>query len=254
MRPGGPQLFFLPPDDLTMPTGKAGFRERFDIAIATTKGHSTKASRELVDALSAIGVTTLVLHDFDKDGLKIMHTLKNDTRRYMFKNKPLVKEIGLRLEQAKKMGLVGERVTYKRIKNPAAYLRQVGATEEEVEFLAKTSREGLRVELNQMTNPQFLAFVEEQLLLAGVKKAVPDEGTLKAEYEAAYRRARIEARLAEAKEERYRKEAAISAEVAKMEVPMPDGLGKLVTDTVDGKRTPWNAALEGIVRKSLPKA
>jgi hypothetical protein len=39
-----------------------------------------------------------------------------------------------------------------------------------------------------------------------------------------------------------------------MEVPVPDGLGKLVADAVDGKRTPWNAAIEGIVRKSLPKA
>jgi hypothetical protein len=48
-----------------------------------------------------------------------------------------------------------------------------------------------------------------------------------------------------------RREAEIAAEVAKMEVPMPDGLGKLIADAVEGKRTPWNGALELLVRKHL---
>jgi DNA topoisomerase VI subunit B len=62
--------------------------ERYDLALATTKGMSTTAARRLVSALSEAGVTVLVLHDFDKAGLTIAHTLKTDTRRFKFPSPP----------------------------------------------------------------------------------------------------------------------------------------------------------------------
>ena len=73
----------------------AAIAARFDVAIMSTKGMSVTAARQLVEQLSERGVTILVLHDFDKSGFSILHTLQSDTRRYQFKVKPNVVDIGL---------------------------------------------------------------------------------------------------------------------------------------------------------------
>jgi hypothetical protein len=73
--------------------------ERRDIAIMSTKGMSVTASRELVEQLCAAHeVPLLVLHDFDKSGFSIVGTLQRDTRRYSFRSKFEVIDLGLRLE------------------------------------------------------------------------------------------------------------------------------------------------------------
>jgi hypothetical protein len=74
--------------------------ERYDLAIMSTKGLSVTASRMLVDRLCAAhDVPLLVLHDFDKSGFSILGTLRRDTRRYAFRNRIDVVDLGLRLEE-----------------------------------------------------------------------------------------------------------------------------------------------------------
>src|SRR5262249_51674116 len=86
--------------------------DRWDVAIFSTKGMSVTAARRLVEKLSEHDVTILVLHDFDKSGLSILHTLRTDTRRYKFKTAPKVIDIGLRLQDARRMMLESEEVRY----------------------------------------------------------------------------------------------------------------------------------------------
>ena len=75
--------------------------ERFDIAIMSTKGISVTASRRLADELcSRYDIPLFVLHDFDKSGLTILKTLKQDTRRYAFSNAIEVIDLGLRLDDS----------------------------------------------------------------------------------------------------------------------------------------------------------
>src|SRR5262249_48145449 len=107
---------------------KANLASRFDIAIMSTKGMSVTACRTLVEFLSEQGVTILVLRDFDKAGFSIVHTLCSDTRRYTFRTKPNVIDLGLRLEQALSMRLESELVVYKQTVDPRIRLRQCGAT------------------------------------------------------------------------------------------------------------------------------
>jgi hypothetical protein len=57
-------------------------------------------------------VTVLVLHDFDKSGLSILHTLRSNTRRYKYRKRPKVIDLGLSLKDVTALGLIGERVTY----------------------------------------------------------------------------------------------------------------------------------------------
>ena len=122
-----------------------------------------------------------MLHDFDKSGFTIAGTLQRDTRRYSFENAIEVVDLGLRLGDID--GLLTESV-YNRGSDYAvrSNLIENGATEEEVEFLLRR-----RVELNAMTSPQLIEFIERKLRAVGVAKIVPDQETL----EKAYRRTRL---------------------------------------------------------------
>jgi Protein of unknown function C-terminus (DUF2399) len=110
--------------------------DRFDVGICSTKGMSVTAMRQLIEHLSEAGVTTFVLHDFDKSGFSILHTLHSDTRRYRFRTSPLVVDLGLRLEDVREMGLDSEPVEYDGKVDPRVNLRESGATEAECEFPA----------------------------------------------------------------------------------------------------------------------
>jgi hypothetical protein len=79
-------------------------------------------------------------------------------------------------------------------------LRTNGASEEEIAFMFSDFdrlRSTRRVELNAMTSPQFIAFVERKLRDNGIAKIVPDQDSL-AEVYAGLERGR---RLQEAVEE-----------------------------------------------------
>ncbi|MGO9056943.1 MAG: DUF2399 domain-containing protein [Candidatus Binataceae bacterium] len=175
---------------------RAGISERFDIAIFSSKGMPTTATRQLVDALSQAGVTILIAHDFDISGLGIAYTLSHDTRRYTFKVDPHVIDLGLRLADVEAMNLQSEPVQYEQIKDPRAKFRDwdhdYDTTDAELAFLVQRhvtrgSWTGKRVELNAMTSDQFIAWLERKLIDAGVEKVVPDEETLVA----AWRRASL---------------------------------------------------------------
>jgi DNA topoisomerase VI subunit B len=214
----------------------ARIQQRFDLALMSTKGMSVTAARQLVERLSGEGVTVLVLHDFDKSGLSILHTLRSDTRRYRYQKKPKVVDLGLRLGDVNALRLMGERVTYATKADPRQNLRRSGATEEECRFLVSGGRpgrwEGRRVELNEMTSPQFVALLEHKLGEAGVVKVVPDGEALAAAYRLQVRRARLQKAIDEAMR-------GLDDEVA----AVPRDLRKKLVGMIDGKEVPWDQAL-----------
>ena len=110
----------------------------------------------------------LVLHDFDKSGFSILGTLRRDTRRYAFRNRIEVVDLGLRLADVEDSGLEAEDVFYS--SDPAPNLRKNGATAEEIAFLRSR-----RVELNAFASADFVAWIERKLEQHGVAKIVPDE-------------------------------------------------------------------------------
>jgi hypothetical protein len=182
---------------------------RYDLAIFSSKGMSTTATRQLVERLSEEGVTILVVHDFDKAGLGIMHTLGHDTKRYEFDTVPTVIDLGLRLPDVKNLELEAEPVSYSQQKDPKEILYEYGATEEEADFLVTESEyregasglkltwKGQRVELNAMTSRQFIAWLEGKLKEQGVKKVMPEASVLAS----AFHRAKDIQRLAKSLEE-----------------------------------------------------
>ena len=149
--------------------------ERYDIAIMSTKGTSVTAARHLVDELCASHEIPLFgPHDFDKSGLTILKTWRNDTKRYTFMNKIKVTDLGLRLDDVEAERLEGEAVSYKSETNVVRdNLRESGASEDEIAFLLRQ-----RVELHAFTADGLVAWVERKLTENGIRKIIPNSDKL----------------------------------------------------------------------------
>ncbi len=110
---------------------------RYDLAIMSTKGMSNTAARHLVEQLSDHDVTILVARDLDVSGFSIVHTLGSNTRRYRFRRRPKIVDLGLGLDDAAAMGLESEPVDYRNQKDLRIRLRECGATQDECDFLVE---------------------------------------------------------------------------------------------------------------------
>jgi hypothetical protein len=196
--------------------------ERYDLAIMSTKGLSVTASRLLVDQLCATHeVPLLVLHDFDKSGFSILGTLRRDTRRYAFRNRIEVVDLGLRLADVEASGLETEEVVHR--SDPAPNLRKNGATAEEIAFLRTR-----RVELNAFASADFIAWIERKLEQQGVIKIVPDESALVTAWRRSVAARHVASQLRSAIQEAQQHAA---------EAPVPDDLATLVAAGLQADRT-----------------
>jgi Topoisomerase 6 subunit A/Spo11, Toprim domain len=186
----GPQgrygaILFCEKEGFTELFQKARLPERFDLALASTKGTSVTACRELFEKVTRLadrlgGIPIFALHDFDYNGFEIGATLHQDTRRYQYKHRPRVIDIGLRLKDVERLGLQSEPVVFEK---SAAALREnlegYGATDAEIAFLIGRRQ---RVELNAMTSPQLIELIETALIEHGVKKVIPSADILASVY------------------------------------------------------------------------
>jgi hypothetical protein len=220
-------------DDLL---AQAQIQERYDVALMSTKGMSVTAARRLVERLCEAGVIVLVLHDFDKSGISILNTLRTSNHRFRYKRKPKVIDLGLRLEDVRRLGLSGEPVIYKSKVDPRVNLKKSGATEAERKFLVSGGGgkrwEGKRVELNELTSPQLIAYVEAKLKEHGVQKVVPEGEALEAAYRIQVGKVKVQTAIDQA----VKAAAGAAAEV-------PEGLRDRLGEMIEGKPTPWDEAL-----------
>jgi DNA topoisomerase VI subunit B len=146
--------------------------ERYDLGIIAGEGYATEATRKLFERADQGDYRLLVLHDADPDGYNICRTLSEATRR-MPGYSVAVTDLGLRLEEALAMELQTER-----------FSRQKAlASELELSDLERQYFEGERVgkhwlcqriELNAMTPPVLVAYLERKLREAGADdKVIP---------------------------------------------------------------------------------
>jgi hypothetical protein len=210
---------------------KAQLAERFDVAIASTKGMSVTALRKLLDQLTGLNpdLRVFALTDFDIAGMGIRHWLSASNRRYEFENTVDVEVIGLTFDDALALqarGLDEPGGSKEDPKSVADRLRyDYGCTADEVEFLAVEKR---RVELNALPADELLAMIEDGL--AGLPKVVPPHETLAA----AWHEARITTRLSEA-------EAGLRSQPPQ---PMPaDIASRIETILATNPTLSWDAAM-----------
>jgi hypothetical protein len=98
-----------------------------------------------------------------------------------------------------------------------------------------------RVELNALTGPSFLGWLEAKLAEEGVAKVIPGEETLREAYERAAVRARVNRRVREIVEEEFDEAP---------EVEVPDGLQGRVREALDEEpgRT-WDGVITALVEE-----
>lgn len=189
---------------------EARIAERFDLAIISCKGQSVVAARKYVDQVCAAhgGVPLFVVHDFDKYGFEIAQCLtsvsaqaeQSDRVAYRFANPINVTDLGLRLDDVEGYGLVGESCVF-----DGYFGAESVATAEEREYLTS----GRRVELNELTSPQFLEWLEGKLTEHLPKRLVPDDAVLEAAYRRALAVARINRAARQASDEAIREAKAV---------------------------------------------
>ena len=210
----------------------AQIAERFDVAIASTKGMPTAAMCDLLHALDRHGLKAYVVRDFDKSGFSIVHTLEEGARGS--RGTGLIVDLGFRLADIE--GLEREEVHYAQRVHPSENLIENGAEHDEIAVLVQGGwagrYHGERVELNAMTADQFVAWLEAKLTEQGVGKVVPTEDVLAK----AYRRARYLLEL-EAVAKRLREED-------REAVAVPRSLGKKMTQLLGKRRDlTWDEAV-----------
>ena len=178
LRYGG--ILFIEKEGFSPLLKKARIAERYDVAIASSKGMPVSALSDLLLEMRSHNIKAYAVHDFDKSGFSILSTLRKGARGSQGSGEII--DLGFRLADIG--GLQRERVEY-RGSDPTQNLRENGATKKEINILFQGHWYGERVELNAMASDQLIGWLERKLREHGVKKLIPDSETLAA----AYRRA-----------------------------------------------------------------
>lgn len=164
--------------------------ERYDMAIVAAEGYATEAARVLFQRAERDRECRLfVLHDADPYGYNIARTLREQTRRMRGYHVDVI-DIGLRLDEALAMGLQVEEFTRQQAL-PQGVEETLSQVEREYFVGRKEGKVWVcrRVELNAMTGPQLVGYVEAKLAECGAAgKVLPPPEVVAAEAEAAYLR------------------------------------------------------------------
>ena len=147
------------------------FPERYDCALLTSKGYASRAIKDLIDMLgeSAEELEVYCIHDCDKAGTMIYQTLVQETKSRGARKIKVI-DLGLNPKEVKEMGLQVESVKANKTKSS--------------DSLDKVDKHWLqtnRVELNAMTSPQFVAWIEKKFDQYACSKIVPQEDVLRGE-------------------------------------------------------------------------
>ena len=180
--------------------------ERHDCMLMWSKGYTTRAARDLVDKIAEHDepCTIFCVHDADAHGTTIYETFQEETRARGARKITIV-NLGLEPWEAREMGLGVEVVDEKdRSKGVAEYV-----LEREDGDCWKEWLQTHRVELNAMTTPAFIAWLDRKMAEHGDGKLIPPPEILETELEAA-----LEGQLRTSITERILRDAGFEAQVA----------------------------------------
>lgn len=191
--------------------------ERHDCAVMSSKGFSTRAARDLIDKLVEHDepVEVFCVHDADASGTMIFQTLQEETKARGARKITII-NLGLEPWEAVVMGLEVETLEEKERDKPVAdYVRQRDDGGVWVDWLQTH-----RVELNAMTTPEFIDWLDAKMAAFGRGKLIPPEDVLEDEL-AQQIKSKVRAEVVERVLREANVEEQIAVAIAKIE--MPDG-------------------------------
>jgi hypothetical protein len=218
--------------------------ERHDCAVMSSKGFSTRAARDLIDKLVAHDepIEVFCTHDADASGTMIYQTLQQETRARGVRKIRII-NIGLEPWDAVEMGLEVETIEVTTRRKPVA--NYVAVPDGDWTEWLQTHR----VELNAMTTPQLIEWLDEKMETFGAGKLIPPERMLEADL-----KARAEKKIRSEITERILREARLGSQmaVAMAALELPDGeelsrgTKQLFEDQPDAE---WRAHIEALAEE-----
>lgn len=213
--------------------------ERHDCMLMSSKGFSTRAARDLVDKLAEHDepVTIFCVHDADAWGTMIFQTFQEATKARGARKIKIV-NIGLEPWEALAMGLEVENIEAGERRKPVAqYVHDVYWDQ-----WLQTHR----VELNAMTTPQFIEWLDDKIAAHGDGKLIPPPAVLLSELDD-----RIEEKVRADITERILCEAGlddqVDAAIAAIDKPdgaaLAEGVKQLFTRAADRE---WRDHIEAV--------
>lgn len=152
--------------------------ERHDCALLSSKGFASRAVRDVLDLLGddSEEIQVFCIHDGDASGTLIYQALQEGTRARPGRRVEVI-NLGLEPWEAVKMGLQVETFTVKRNRKlPVA--RYVRTRDAEKGSTWEKWLQGKRVELNAMTSPEFVTWLDSKMSKYGTEKIIPPRRVL----------------------------------------------------------------------------
>jgi len=190
--------------------------ERNDCALLTSKGFASRAARDLLDLFAHIDepIQVFALHDADAQGTVIYQSLVEETKARGARKVEVI-NIGLEPWEAVDMGFDVESVqksagrSRQRRKPVADYVNEYSLQYEGDPYYWEEWLQSYRVELNAMTSPQFIEYVDRKFEeYEALGKVIPPRSVLADHF--GYQ---VEDQLREAIENRIIEEARIEERV-----------------------------------------
>jgi hypothetical protein len=235
-----------------------GWPNRHDSAVISSKGYSTRAARDLIDKLAEHDepVQVFCAHDADGYGTVIYQTFQEATKARGARKIKIV-NIGLEPWEAIAMGLEVETVERGKKRKPVAdYVRERDAEFPNEAPGGVSWEEWLqthRIELNAMTTPQFIAWLDRKMAEHGDGKLIPPADVIAAELDQ-----RIEQKVRDTLTERILREAnldgQVKAAVKKIKTPSAAALAKGIKQSFKQKDdSEWRDHIENEAKKRTLK-
>jgi hypothetical protein len=214
--------------------------------LMSSKGNTTRAAKDLIDGLAEHDepVTVFCVHDADAWGTMIYQTFQEATRARGVRKVTIV-NLGLEPWEARAAGLEVETVEREDKRKPVAnYVREHTKGEYWDNWLQTH-----RIELNVMTTPRFIAWLDRKMAEHGDGKLIPPPKVLCSELEE-----KLEARMRVAVTERILREADLENQITEalnaIERPSTAALRKEIETMF--KRSPkseWRDHITAVVEK-----
>jgi hypothetical protein len=230
-----------------------GWPERHDCTLISSKGFTTRAARDLVDKLAEHDepCTIYCVHDADAFGTMIYQTFQEATKARGARKIKII-NLGLEPWEAIEMGLEVEDLededleAEERRKPVADYVRQHDGEWEE---WLQTQR----VELNAMTTPEFIAWLDRKMEEHGNGKLIPPRDVITAEL-----KREIEAKVRADITERILREASyehqVAAAIAAIKVPNSAAVAQDIAGMAKSEpANPWRHHIDNIASGLVAK-
>jgi len=193
------KVLYIEKEGFAEPLKDENWGERHDCMVMSSKGQGTRAAKDLIDELVEYDEPTTVfcVHDADAYGTTIYQALQEETKARGARKITII-NLGLEPWETVEMGLEVEEVEETKRRKPVADY----VPDEWAEWLQTH-----RVELNAMTTPQFIAWLDGKM--ADYDKLIPPAAVLDAELNQ-----RIETNIRAALTEQILREARLDERVA----------------------------------------